>query len=73
MYVLQLMHNLGIVIGTRSRDFANTINNSRIASQNRRSRSRARSIQNYKKQTQLEENELYEEVEDTFYGPGIAD
>lgn len=71
--VLKIMSDLEIVIGTTCRDYSDGINNSRVSSQNHRSKNATRKLRDVHKQRLLEENELYEEVEGILYGAGIAD
>lgn len=73
MAVLKIMHDLQLVIGTRCRDFADTSNSARVDSRNRHSRGSSRAHVNAENKNLLQENEFHEEVQDLFYGPGIAD
>jgi len=71
--LLGIMSEVGIIIGTTYRNFSDKVNQSRVTSQNRRSKSANRKIGLLHKEQQLQQNELYEEVEGLLYGPGIAD
>jgi len=72
--LLGIMSEVGIIIGTTCRNFSDKVNQSRVTSQNRRSKSaNKRKIGLLHKEQQLQQNELYEEVEGLLYGPGIAD
>lgn len=71
--ILKLMNELGIIVGTYCKVFAENTDEARIVKQNRMSLSETKAARTARKQQQLEDNQLFEEAEGLLYGPGIAD
>lgn len=71
--ILKLMNELGIIVGTYCKVFAENTDEARIVKQNRMSLSETKAARTARKQQQLEDNQLFEEAEGLLYGSGIAD
>ncbi|CAK9819101.1 hypothetical protein ANTQUA_LOCUS10048 [Anthophora quadrimaculata] len=72
-FVLQTMQQLSIVIGQQSKRFAKNEDKRRIKQQERRSLHCTKEARDSRKEEKTTELQLFEEDEDMFYGPGIAD
>ena len=71
--ILQIMNLLEINISQQCQHFAEEYNACRISRQKRRSLKSTKEARTSRKFNNLLQDKVYEEEEELFYGPGIAD
>lgn len=71
--ILSIMNELNIVVGNRSYNFAQEVDNRRIIRQNRRSSVNSKESRKARQEKLRAENDAYEAAEGLQYGAGIAD
>ena len=69
--ILQIMQEMGIVIGHQSRDYAKKVDEIRKYHSRRKSSLATKEARTARLEQSMKENEFFEETEGIFYAPGM--